>query len=64
MSHYVKTNEGYDVKVPSQGQVNLNTVLGSLGTASFLGMGGVITAEVVCLATSSEATATMDATLW
>lgn len=40
MSHYVKTNEGYDVKVPSQGQVNLNTVLGSLGTASFLGMGG------------------------
>lgn len=40
MPHYVKTNEGYDVKVPSQGQVNLNTVLGSLGTASFLGMGG------------------------
>lgn len=31
MSHYVKTNEGYDVKVPSQGQVNLNTVLGAIG---------------------------------
>lgn len=39
MSHYVKTNEGYDVKVPNSGQVALNTVLGSLGTASFLGMG-------------------------
>lgn len=40
MSHYVKTNEGYDVKVPNSGQVALNTVLGSLGTASFLGLGG------------------------
>lgn len=39
MSH-VKTSEGYDVKVPSNGQVNLNTVLGALGTASFLGMNG------------------------
>ena len=36
----VKSSEGYDVRVPSNGQVNLNTVLGSLGTASFLGMGG------------------------
>lgn len=36
----VKSNEGYDVKVPSQGQSTLNTVLGSLGTASFLGLGG------------------------
>jgi hypothetical protein len=35
----VKNSEGYDVKVPSKGQVDLNTVLGSLGTASFLGMG-------------------------
>lgn len=35
----VKSSEGYDVRVPSNGQVNLNTVLGSLGTASFLGMG-------------------------
>lgn len=39
MSH-IKTAEGYDVKVPSQGQVNLNTVLGSLGTAGFLGING------------------------
>ena len=30
--------EGYDVKVPSQGQVNLNTVLGALGTAGFAGI--------------------------
>lgn len=36
----VKSSEGYDVKVPSKGQVDLNTVLGSLGTASFLGIGG------------------------
>lgn len=40
MSHYVKSSEGYDVRVPSKGQVDLNTVLGSLGTASFLGVGG------------------------
>lgn len=26
MSHHVKSIEGYDVKVPSQGQVNFNTV--------------------------------------
>lgn len=37
MSH-IKTMEGYDVKVPSQGQVNLNTVLGALGTAGFAGL--------------------------
>lgn len=37
MSH-VKTSEGYDVKVPSNGQVNLNTVLGALGTAGFAGI--------------------------
>ena len=28
--------EGFDVKVPSNGQVNLNTVLGALGTAGLL----------------------------
>ena len=28
----------YDVKMPTRGQENLNTVLGSLGTASFLGL--------------------------
>lgn len=38
MSH-VKTTDGYDVKVPSMGQVNYNTVAGSLGLASFLGLG-------------------------
>jgi hypothetical protein len=38
MTH-VRTSEGYDVKVPSNGQVNLNTVLGALGAAGFLGMG-------------------------
>lgn len=37
MSHYVKTEGGYDVKVPNNGQVNLNTVLGSIGTAGALG---------------------------
>ena len=37
MSH-VKTSEGYDVKVPSQGQATLNTVLGSLGAGSFFGL--------------------------
>lgn len=30
--------EGFDVKVPSNGQVNLNTVLGALGTAGFVGL--------------------------
>ena len=34
----VKTSEGYDVRVPSHGQVNLNTVLGSIGTAGALGI--------------------------
>ena len=38
MSHYVKSSEGYDVRVPSNGQVNLNTVLGSIGTAGALGI--------------------------
>lgn len=33
MSHYVKSTDGYDVKIPGQGQVNLNTVLGAIGTA-------------------------------
>ena len=37
MSH-VKTTEGYDVKVPNQGQVTYNTVAGSAGLASFLGI--------------------------
>lgn len=37
MSH-IKTTEGYDVKVPSQGQVTYNTVAGSAGLAAFLGM--------------------------
>ena len=39
MAH-VKSTEGYDVKVPSMGQVNYNTVGASLGIASFLGLGG------------------------
>jgi hypothetical protein len=37
MSH-VKTTEGYDVKIPSQGQVTYNTIAGSAGLASFLGL--------------------------
>lgn len=37
MAH-VKTTEGYDVKVPNQGQVTYNTVAGSAGLASFLGI--------------------------
>lgn len=37
MTH-VKSAEGYDVKVPSMGQVNYNTVAGSAGLASFLGI--------------------------
>lgn len=37
MSH-VKTTDGYDVKVPSMGQVNLNTVLSALGAAGFAGI--------------------------
>lgn len=34
----VKSSDGYEVKVPSQGQVTYNTVAGSLGIASFLGL--------------------------
>lgn len=37
MAH-VKTSDGYDVKVPSQGQVTYNTVGASAGIASFLGL--------------------------
>lgn len=37
MSH-VKTSEGYDVKIPSKGQLDYATVAGSLGIASFLGL--------------------------
>ena len=48
MSEHIKTHDGYDVRVPSNGQVNLNTVLGALGTAGFAGinlqslLGGVL----------------------
>ena len=38
MSHYVKSTDGYDIKVPSQGEVSYGTVAGSLGIASFLGL--------------------------
>ena len=38
MGHYVKSTDGYDVKVPSQGQVTLNSVLSALGTAGFVGL--------------------------
>lgn len=38
MSHHIKTAEGYDVKVPSQGQVDFATVGGALGLASFAGV--------------------------
>lgn len=38
MSHHVKTSDGYDVRVPSQGEVTYGTVAGSLGIASFLGL--------------------------
>lgn len=37
MSH-IKTSEGYDVKIPNQGQVTYNTVAGSAGLAAFLGL--------------------------
>ena len=44
MSHMVKSSDGYEVKVPSQGQVNLNTVLGAVGAygavGGFNGCGG------------------------
>ena len=35
---YVKTAEGYDVKIPSQGQLDYATVAGSLGLAGFAGL--------------------------
>lgn len=38
MGHYVKSEGGYDVRVPSMGQVNYNTVGASAGIASFLGL--------------------------
>lgn len=38
MSHYIKSSDGYDVKVPSQGQVDFATVGGALGLASFAGI--------------------------
>jgi hypothetical protein len=38
MSQNIKTAEGYDVKVPSQGQVDFATVGGALGLASFAGV--------------------------
>lgn len=38
MSHMVKSSDGYEVKVPSQGQVTYNSIAGSLGIASFLGL--------------------------
>ena len=37
MSH-VRTSDGYDVKIPNQGQVTYNTVAGSAGLAAFLGL--------------------------
>jgi hypothetical protein len=37
MAH-VKTTEGYDVKVPNQGQATYNSVAGSLGLAAFAGI--------------------------
>lgn len=36
----IKNGDGHDSHVTSQGQGNLNTVLGSLGTASFFGFNG------------------------
>ena len=38
MGDWVKTDGGYNVKVPSNGQVNLNTVLSALGAAGFAGI--------------------------
>ena len=38
MSHMVKSTDGYDVKVPKQGEVTYGTVGASLGIASFLGL--------------------------
>ena len=38
MSHMVKSSDGYEVKVPSQGEVTYGTIGASLGIASFLGL--------------------------
>ena len=38
MSHMVKSTDGYDVRVPKQGEVTYGTVGASLGIASFLGL--------------------------
>lgn len=38
MSHMMKDSHGYDVKVPTQGQSNYNSVAGSLGLAAFAGL--------------------------
>ena len=38
MSHMVKSSDGYEVKVPSQGATDYAVVGGSLGIASFLGL--------------------------
>ena len=38
MSHMVKSSDGYEVKVPSQGQTDYATIAGSLGLASFVGL--------------------------
>ena len=38
MSHYVKSTDGYDIKVPSKGATDYAVVGGSLGIASFLGL--------------------------
>jgi hypothetical protein len=58
MSHHVKTTDGYDVKVPSQGQVNYNTVAGSICLASaVLGngfLGGLFGGNRQCGPTCSE----------
>lgn len=55
MSHHVKSTDGYDVRVPSQGEVSYGTVAGSLGIASFLGLnannllgGGIFGRNNVC----------------
>ena len=38
MSHFVKSTDGYDVRVPNKGAVDYAVVGGSLGIASFLGL--------------------------
>lgn len=42
MGHYVKGTDGYDVRVPSKGQVDLNTVLGAIGTAGVVSNNGLL----------------------